>query len=71
MLEVIKCKCEKIFAACVDGMQDREWNKNKAKYKKLGCSTYYVDNQDFKFESCECSTIKEEYFDPNQLKINF
>lgn len=60
MIEVIKCSCGKVFAACVDGSQDDEWKENKKQYLKAKCTIEYKERQDFVFESCKCpKTIKD------------
>jgi hypothetical protein len=52
--EIIRCKCGVVFAACVEGHQDKEWDKNKRQYLKAGCTREIVPFDSFRFGSCDC-----------------
>lgn len=55
MIECIYCRCGTLFAACVDGSQDEEWNKNKSIYRRAGCKVKIVESCDFRgLGSCSC-----------------
>ena len=69
MLEVIKCKCGKCFAACVDGYQDQEWKDEKKEYLRIGFSVDYIQRQDFIFEQCSCPKSEKEILEQNQLTL--
>lgn len=60
IMEVIKCKCGKAFAACYAEYQDEEWIAERVKYLKGGCSVVFLKPNEFEFEFCNCSKTKEE-----------
>jgi hypothetical protein len=55
-IQVIKCKCGKVFAACAqpECFIDKEWLKDLRKYLAGGCAVAMMDANDFRFEKCEC-----------------
>lgn len=69
MVQIIKCKCGKIFAAAAEPhcYVDAEWQKDMRKYVKKGCVVEMVENGDWKFENCVCD--KQSKKDPNQLEL--
>lgn len=73
MIQVIKRACCKtIFAACIDGEQDSEWNKQLADYEKKGCIVSYVETATIDFRPCKCKKEPipfERIIDPNQLDL--
>jgi len=64
LAEIIRCRCGCLFAACVDGLQDRKWNARKAKFLSSGCSVSLVEMKDVKLDSCDCEKMKSP-----QLKL--
>lgn len=54
--EVIYCKCGKMFAACVDGYQDKEWIENRSQLLREGCRFEFVTHEQVRknFSSCTC-----------------
>ncbi len=56
-VQIIKCKCGKTFAACIEPecYTEAEWMRDLRKYVKGGCSVSLVaSGKDFQFEKCEC-----------------
>lgn len=53
--EVITCGgCGALFAACVDGHQDDEWNKSKESYVKRGDIATFIPSSQVQFKKCTC-----------------
>lgn len=66
--EVIRYSCcGIIFAACVDGLQDAEWDRNARKYRSQGHKVELIEG-DVRFGKCECvkQPVKK---DKNQLEL--
>jgi hypothetical protein len=69
-MEVVRCKCGKVFAACIDGLQDAEWDKDVRKYRSQGYTSEVVPRGSYIFEKCTCKDEKPEADnDPNQLQL--
>ena len=60
-VQVIKCKCGKVFAMCLapECYQDAEWMRDIRKYSKKGCTVEIGDSSNFKFEDCTCEKKEE------------
>lgn len=69
--EVIYCKCGKLFAACADGHQDKEWEKNRTQYLRDGCRFELVSDEIVRrdFACCGCKTEEVEVQSNNQLSL--
>lgn len=69
MVQLIRCKCGKVFAAAAEPhcYSDAEWQKEMRKYIKRGCTVEMSNNNDWKFEQCVCETIPKK--DPRQLEL--
>lgn len=63
----ISCPCGKVFAACVDGYQEEDWNLEVGKYMAKGC-TSVINDLNFKFDNCECPNMDGSF--KNQLKLD-
>ena len=59
-VEIIKCAHGVVFAACVEGYEDKTWDENKRKYLKAGCTMEIVKSDDFMFGVCDCNKAKPE-----------
>ena len=68
MIQCIKCKCGKIFAACLEPhcYTDSDWTKELAKYVKKGCTVEMKERGNWTMESCDCD--KKEV-NNNQLSL--
>lgn len=58
MVQVIKCRHGKIFAACWEPecYVDKDWLKELAKYIKGGCTVEMRNCEEWKFdEKCDCN----------------
>lgn len=55
-LQVVRCHCGKIFAACVapECYTDVDWMRDVRKYASKGMKVCIIDTDDFKFEECTC-----------------
>ena len=59
-VEAIYCgKCGTLFAACVDGYQDNEWNSNKQDYLRRGDKVELIENNSVTLNSCKCREVKQ------------
>lgn len=61
MIQVIKCPCGKIFAACCEPecYSDAEWQKNMRGYVKKGCKPEMIEHgSGWEFEKCTCKNMK-------------
>lgn len=69
MIEVIKCPCNKSFAACAEPYchSDADWHRDKRKYLKKGCTVSTVGSHDFRFEMCTCKGMKPVSKDQTSL----
>lgn len=58
MVQIVKCKCGSIFAACVEPncYEDTDWTKNLSEYSKKGYVIEMVESNGFKFSNCSCET---------------
>jgi hypothetical protein len=56
-IQVIKCKCGSIFAACVEEecYIDKEWTRELRKYVLKGCTVDMIDKTSFEFQKCTCN----------------
>ncbi len=75
MVQIIRCKCGSVFAACHEPecYTDDDWIADLKAYVLQGSTVGLVKGTDFKFENCICSKLEEqsEQSDINQLKIEF
>ena len=71
MIQVIKCKCGRIFASCQEPecWTDEEWQQDVRENVIKGNSIEMVKQGEWKFESCVCGNKEEG--DPLQLEIDF
>ena len=69
MIQVTKCKCGKIFAACAEPYcyTDAEYQRDTRKYLKQGCTVELVESKTWNFEKCICD--EEKTIDKNQLNL--
>lgn len=60
MIQVTKCPCGKVFAACREPMcyEDAEYQRNTRNYIKKGCTVAMVEGGTFQFETCTCPNMK-------------
>ena len=70
MIQVIKCKCGKIFSACSEPecYTDEDYQKNLREDIKRGCTVEMVENGTWFFEKCTCENTTTE-IDKNQLSL--
>lgn len=68
MIQVTKCPCGKIFAACKEPMcyEDAEYQKETRKYIKNGCKVEMVNSGEWSFENCTCPNMKPIKTDETQ-----
>jgi hypothetical protein len=69
-IQIIKCRCGKIFAACVESecYTDKDWTKELRKYVNGGCTVEMIDSKEFiGFEKCDCNKQKKLYMNLNYL----
>lgn len=61
MVQVIKCRHGKIFAACTtpEYFEDVDWQREMRKYVKGGCTVEMAESGTWSFEKCECSKTKK------------
>jgi hypothetical protein len=61
-MQIIKCRCGKCFAACVEPecYTDKEWVKELRKYVLAGCTVEIVPCGCPNFEDCDCNKTKNE-----------
>ena len=52
--EIIRCHCSSMFAACIDGEQDKDWEKSKRTYLAAGCTVEKIPAKDVAFKMCNC-----------------
>lgn len=57
--EIIKCRCGVVFAACVEGHQDKEWDDSKREYLAAGCTREIVPSNSFRLGSCDCEKTEQ------------
>jgi hypothetical protein len=71
MIQIIKCKCGKTFAAATEPhcYSDADWQRDTRKYIKRGCTVEMVDHHEWKFEECVCETPAKAKKNPNQLEL--
>lgn len=71
MIQIIKCKCGKVFAAATEPhcYVDVEWQRDMRKYIKRGCSVEMVNNHEWKFEECVCEKKEKNKKNSNQLEL--
>lgn len=66
MIQVVKCKCNSIIAACIepDCYTDVEWQRNLRKYVKDGYMVEMKEKGKWCLEMCKCnnSTKQPELF---------
>lgn len=60
LIQVIKCKCGKTFAACCEPecYTDKDWQKDVRNYVKKGCTVEMREAGQWNFERCTC--VKQE-----------
>ena len=60
LVEAIYCgKCNALFAACVNGFQDNEWEENKRDYLRRGDKVEEIPNDGVTITSCDCRKVNE------------
>ena len=71
MIQITKCPCKKIFAACREPecYTDADYQKDTRVYIKKGCSVEIVENGGWSFEECTCPNMKPVQNNINQLSI--
>lgn len=71
MVQVTKCPCGKVFAACVEPgcYTDAEYQRETRKYIKNGCTVELVESGTWCFEKCTCTDMKPIEVDKNQLTL--
>lgn len=71
MVQVVKCKCGEVFAACVEPecYEDKEWMKSVRDYSKQGYKIEMKENGTWKFGACECQSKQQDPFVENQLPL--
>lgn len=54
--QVLKCKCGKVFAACIEPecYTDKEWQKKLREYVLKGATVEILETPVFTLESCVC-----------------
>lgn len=62
MVQVTKCPCGKIFAACREPecYTNSDYQKNTRAYIKKGCTVSMVENGKWEFEECTCKNMNPE-----------
>jgi hypothetical protein len=70
MIQVTKCKCGKIFAACAEPncYTDAEYQREVRKDIKRGCTVEMVASGTWSFEECTCEKTTTQ-IDKNQLSL--
>lgn len=71
MIQIVKCKCGSVFAACNEPecYQDMDWLKNLRKYSLDGNTVELIDSDTrLQFRKCTCG-MKEKDSLPNQLNL--
>jgi len=71
MVQVTKCKCGKIFAACREPecYTDADYQRQVRKDIKSGCTVEMVESGTWSFEKCTCTDMKPVGVDKNQLTL--
>ena len=62
LIQIIKCKCGKTFAACCEPecYTDKDWQKELRDYVKNGCTVEMVESGNWEMESCTCKKEEKE-----------
>jgi hypothetical protein len=61
MVEIIRCKCGNIFAACELGHhEDYEWKSDVQENLTKGCTVERISINDLEFKKCVCPSEKKE-----------
>ena len=67
-VQVIKCKCGAVFAACMEPhcYTETEWMRDLRKYVKQGCTVDVIYNDSTKslFGKCTCDKKKDDKNEP-------
>lgn len=60
--QVLKCKCGKIFAACIEPecYTDKKWQKDLRKYVLKGATVEILETPVFTLESCVCNNQEKD-----------
>lgn len=60
MIQVTKCPCGKVFAACREPecYSDSDYQMETIKYLKNGCTVQMVESSEWEFEKCTCPNMK-------------
>ena len=60
MVQITKCLCGKIFAACCEPhcYTDADYQKETRAYIKKGCTVEMVESGTWSFEKCTCINMK-------------
>lgn len=73
-IQIIKCKCGEVFAACQEPecWTEKDWQKDIRKYVGEGCSVETVDRGTWSFGSCKCENESVQIIptDKTQLALN-
>jgi len=69
MIQVTKCPCGEIFAACREPecYSDAEYQKDTRNYIKKGCTVEMVESGKWEWGNCTCPNMKP--VDKSQLPI--
>ena len=61
MIQVLKCKCGEVFAACQEPMcyTEKDWLKDLTKTLKEGGTIAMVEQGNWNFGKCKCDEIKK------------
>jgi DTW domain-containing protein YfiP len=71
MIQVTKCPCGKIFAACREPecYTEADYQRDTRKYIAKGCTVEMVENGTWKFEQCTCQNMKPVVSDDSQTSL--
>lgn len=56
-IEWIMCLCGEPIAGCINGLQDDDWNENKANYLRKGYTASITEDDTIQFGQCRCNEI--------------
>lgn len=67
---IVKCAgCGNVFAACVHGLQDAEWDASVRKYRSKGYVDEIVPKKSYIFQKCSCKKESKLEKNPNQTEL--
>jgi len=68
--QTIRCRCGKMFAACVNGHQDEDFILDVHNYiSKYGCTSTLETSKNMSFDTCECPNMDGSL--KGQTKLEF